>query len=399
MRIKLLVISFFAFLLLSCSKEDSASTSIPENQVLTEQIAGVPAEENKISESTLKTLNWLRHMQMSNGLLESTENSNFVSLYDNSLAALIFISNGEYGKAERIFDFFNTRIEVELLNGTGGFYQFRNKNGENGSRTWIGDNAWLLIALHNYRKITGNEEYDTLIVALENWLRSLQDDDGGLYGGHNADGSKIHKITEGIITTYIAVEGYDDFHKNLLNYLKEQRWDANEKIIVAWPENPSYNNALDLHSLGYQIFNDFPASSLSNADRYLTKQIATVSGEAVNGYCFDQDKDVVWLEGTSQMAMAYRHANMDHAADRLLEEIEKTFIASTLFPYSQGVPYASNHGSTFGSSDLWDHADLTPAVSSCTWYLFARLGFDPFDVLRKKEVLAEDKFWTVESAL
>ena len=352
MRIKLLVISFFAFLLLSCSKEDSASTSIPENQVLTEQIVGVPAEENKTSESTLKTLNWLRHMQMSNGLLESTENSNFVSLYDNSLAALIFISNGEYGKAERIFDFFNTRIEVELLNGTGGFYQFRNKNGENGSRTWIGDNAWLLIALHNYRKITGNEEYDTLIVALENWLRSLQDDDGGLYGGHNADGSKIHKITEGIITTYIAVEGYDDFHKNLLNYLKEQRWDANEKIIVAWPENPSYNNALDLHSLGYQIFNDFPASSLSNADRYLTKQIATVSGEEVNGYCFDQDKDVVWLEGTSQMVMAYRHANMDHAADRLLEEIEKTFIASTLFPYSQGVPYASNHGSTFGSSDF-----------------------------------------------
>jgi len=39
-------------------------------------------------------------MQHTSGLMESAENTNFVSLYDNALAAIFFIQEDEKAKAE-----------------------------------------------------------------------------------------------------------------------------------------------------------------------------------------------------------------------------------------------------------------------------------------------------------
>ncbi len=362
-----------------------------ENNII---IVATPTEETEIiTEIWEESATWLQNMQLSNGLLESSENTIFVSLYDNSLASLVFIKNGELQRAEQIFDFFNDKIETELLQGNGGFYQFRNRDGENGSRTWMGDNAWLLIALNHYHKASGNQKYDRLASELEIWLRSLQDNTGGLFGGYNENGTQIPKVTEGIITAFNAVECYDNFHKNVLSYLKEQRWDDNEKILVAWPENPAYNHALDLHSLAYVVFKDFPESVLQNADRYLNTQMASVSGEQITGYCFDEDKDVIWLEGTVQMAVAFIYANRVIEANTLLAELEKTMIASTISENSMGIPYSSNYGTSFGADLLWDHADITPAISSTTWYLFAKLTFNPLELGSNKNIPDSDKFW------
>ena len=70
---------------------------------------------------------WFTSQQLTNGLVESVENGNSVSLYDNALAAMVFMLNDENARAEKIFDFFNTQIDAELKNGVGGFSQFRTK--------------------------------------------------------------------------------------------------------------------------------------------------------------------------------------------------------------------------------------------------------------------------------
>ncbi len=360
--------------------DDIVSTIVPEETM---------EEEEEIDE----VYNWISQMQLSNGLLESSENSNFISLYDNALASLVFISKGELERAEKIFDFFNSKIDSELLNSTGGFYQSRNANGENGGRTWMGDNAWLLIALNNYHASTQSQKYQYLAQELENWIRTLQDTDGGLWGGYNENGTQIHKITEGIITAFNAVEGYDDFHKNILKFLEEKRWDSNEKLIVAWPENPDYNFAMDLHPLAYGIFDDFPVNSLLKTDRYLNTQIATVTGKEVTGYCFDEDKDVIWLEGSAQMSIAFQKGNMNSEANKTILELEKTFIKSTSLDNAKGIPYAANYGTSYGASLLWDHVDITPAVSSTAWYLFAKANFNPLDLEKNKSISPKDKFW------
>ena len=338
---------------------------------------------------------WFTSQQLTNGLVESVENGNSVSLYDNALAAMVFMLNDENARAEKIFDFFNTQIDAELKNGVGGFSQFRTKNGTPNNHRWMGDNAWLLIALNNYKARTGNTQYDPLALEIKDWLISLQDTDGGLFAGYNTDGSLMNfKVTEGMIDAFNAIDGYTSFHQNLLIYLKNDRWSTNDKNLLSWPTNPPYLYAMDLHSWGYMIFNDYPVTALSTAQRYLNTQTADVSGQTVTGYCFDDDKDVVWLEGTGQMALAFDLANNIKERDYYLAEMEKILIQSSLHTRTAGFPYASNKGTTYGDALLWDGASDKIAVSGGAWYLFAKEGFNPFAVGRNKNIPSSEMFWT-----
>ncbi len=340
------------------------------------------------------TFSWIAGQQSSNGLLTSSENQDFVSLYDNALAILLFTQKGELNKAEQVLDFFEGKIENEFEVDTGGFFQFRNAAGENGSRRWLGDNAWLLIAINHYHEVSSSTKYSLLANKLEYWIRTQQDEDGGLFGGYNEDGTAIPKITEGIITAYNAVPGYDDFHKNILIYLKNNRWDATLKNLVAWPENEAYTNALDVMALSQGIFEDFPPSSLTIADElFLTSHYATVTGQEIDGYCFDEDKDVIWLEGTAQMAVANKTIGNITRFIELIGQIEKTFIQGFSTKSSQGIPYTTNYGTNFGASMLWDHTDIAPALSSTTWYLFAKMDFNPLELGKYKNIPEADKFW------
>jgi cellulose synthase operon protein B len=183
---------------------------------------------------------WLVNEQLSNGLLESTTGNNFVSLYDNSLAALVFIARGDTIKAEAIFDFFNNQVNSELLNGTGGFAQFRDRYGIplSGSGRWLGDNAWLLIALNNYRSKTKSDKYINLTQTLNNWIRQLQYVDGSLWGGYDPiSGVKTNKVTENMLDAFNALSGYDSLHKNLLKYFYIVRWDTYNKVLVTSPRD------------------------------------------------------------------------------------------------------------------------------------------------------------------
>jgi hypothetical protein len=345
--------------------------------------------QNPLSENVYT---WFAQMQLPNGLLESAENSNFVSLYDNALAAMVYLAKGYPAKAEAIFNFFNNRIDTELLTGNGGFAQFRDRNGIPNGNCWLGDNAWLLIALNNYSAKVDNTKYMRLQEKLTSWIRSLQDTDGSIWGGFDANGVRIGKVTEGMIDAFNAVPGYDAFHQNLLTYLNINRWDTSEKLLISWPGN-KYLFALDNHSWGFCAFENFPESALQKADRYITTQTATANGKMIKGYCFDIDKDDVWLEGTGQMVVAFQKAGQISQANYYLTEMEKLFVASNLFPSAMGIPYVSNMGTAYSTDPLWTGADTKPCISSGAWYLFGILHFDPLLIGFSKNIPLNDKFW------
>ncbi len=340
-----------------------------------------------------RTYDWIRSMQHPNGLMESAEQTNFVSLYDNALAAILFTRKGELGRAEAIFNHFNGILNSEFHAHGGGFYQARSVTANTGQRIWMGDNAWLLLALRYYHQQTGTSTYSGMEQDLEAWLRSLQQEDGRLIGGTEEDGRQIPAITEGMITAYYAVSGYDAFHQTLLAYLSANRFDHQERIFLTGSDVPRYNYALDLHSLGYLIFNELGAPVLYAADRYLTRQRPTKGGKAVEGYCFDTDQDVVWLEGTAQMTLAFKEAGDQNQAQRFMDEMNRSFLSSSLTKGTKGLPYTTNEGTTFGAAYLWDHADKTPALSSSIWFQFAELGFNPLQFEGAKQVPAQDMFW------
>jgi hypothetical protein len=120
-----------------------------------------------------------------------------------------------------------------------------------------------------------------------------------------------------------------------------------------------------------------------------------MTGEVLSGYCFDEDKDVVWLEGTAQMAVAFKSLGYDSKSTSLLKELEKSFIQGSTIENTKGVPYATNPGTSYGNSILWDHADIAPALSATIWYLFAKEDFNPLQ-LGKKNIPKSNKFWIQE---
>ncbi len=377
-------------ILLGCTSDAEESDIIYEDNALP-----APIEESKETGVTNIDLvyDWVINMQNDNGLLESAEDTDFVSLYDNALASMLFMARGDYHKAEMVFDFFDARIESELLSGEGGFNQFRNIEGGNTRRTWLGDNAWLLIALNNYKNLTQSDKYDRLATELEIWIRSLQNEDGSLAGGYNQDGTPIGIITEGIITAFNAVPGYDNFHSKILLFLQNERWDEGQLVLLTQKEEPAYQYALDLHSLSFLIFDNFPAAVLDLADRYCTTQRSTMTNTELKGYCFDDDTDVVWLEGTAQMALARAAAQQYETRAEIIGELEKNLIEGNTLSETKGLPYTSNQGTSFGAAELWEHADLKPALSSSIWYLYGKLHFNPFAIEKYKSVPVGDQFW------
>lgn len=141
------------------------------------------------------------------------------------------------------------------------------------------------------------------------------------------------------------------------------------------------------------MFNNYPRSSLTSTERYLTTKTAEVNGKQITGYCFDEDNDVVWLEGTGQMALAFGIANMNDQKAKYLNEMEKVLIKSTAHSNSIGFPYASNLATSYGSGKLWKYSSTKISISGGAWYLFAKNNFNPFNVGRNKEIPASDVFW------
>lgn len=347
---------------------------------------------NEISNSEA-VYQWFCQMQMSNGLIESTENGNIVSLYDNALAALVFIAKGDRLKAEKLFDFFNSRISSELNAGTGGFSQFRNADGIPNGPRWMGDNCWLLIALNNYEAEFNSTTYNNLQNHLEIWIRSLQNPNGSLNAGYDDNGLINNQVTEGMIDAYNAILGYDTFHNQLLAFLEQDRWVASNQLLLAYP-NDYYQYALDNFSWGYCAFEDFPIGTLqSSVALFQTSKPVPTTGEIVTGFCFDIDRDTVWFEGTGEMIVAYQKAGMNSQADYYLTQMEKGLVNSSLYPNTKGIPYVSNLGTGYGAGYLWTGADIKPAVSSSAWYLFGKLHFDPMAVGYPKNCPIADRFW------
>jgi hypothetical protein len=337
---------------------------------------------------------WLQSQQMSNGLVRSSDLSTLVSLYDNALAALVFTAAKDYTKAEKIFDHFNGRISTELTAGNGGFSQFRNLNGQPTGNAWLGDNAWLLIALNAYELEKPNHPYGRLKTELINWIRRLQQTNGAVYSGYEPNGNLLgFVVTEGMLDAFHAVPGYDNFHRDCLRYFGNSRFDVASQNIICDPSSARHRYALDNFSWAYSMIPSFPASILDRAEMFYTTKTATANNATVSGYCFDTDLDAVWPEGTMQMALAYQIAGNNAKADLLLSEMEKFVVSSSVNRNLLGIPYATNRTTHYGSSPLWQFSDTEPAVSSAAFYLFTAYRYNPYAVGRTKIIPQTDKFW------
>lgn len=388
----LLFTIIMSFLVLSCdflsSTQTTTTSTTADTTILTTTEATTTEFTWQVDDTyAFMVYEWIKMRQMENGLHTSTEDGVMLSLYDNALAALVYIMYEDYERAELMFDFFQSKMDTELNDEYGGFAQFMDLEGNifggGIGKRWVGDNAWLLIAINAYHYQTGTDSYYDLAEGIENWIRSLQQENGSILSGYDEGGNMMDPITEGMVDCYNAVLGYDQFHIDLLSYLETERYDATNNVLVSWPENPAYKYAIDLSSWAYLAMNGMPFSVIVFADSKFF-----MTDRDVVGYCIDEDLDAIWPEHTLQMATAYIIAGKDHYsyARMILENMEKLMINSTANPGLKGLPYASSQATMYGQWPLWEGVDTDIYMSSSAWYLFASFGFNPFEAgLQDKE--------------
>lgn len=327
-----------------------------------------------------KVYAWICSMQRPNGLVEESNRANMVSLYSNALAAIVFTSQKDYQRAEQIFQWFKDN-KNEFDTPPGGFSQFRDVQGFTAKpHRWMGDNCWLLIALKYYQEQTGSSQFQVLALDIESWVRTLQDEDGGLWGGFKNNKARIAKNVEGNIDALNAVPGYDMFHEKLFQYLTTKRWDSENNVFRG--DGFPYTYAPDFISWGYMALGDQYVDFLNFAEKYYTTTTSSL-GPQVTGIRFDLvEDDGVWLEATGQMALAYKVAGMDKKASFLISEIEKMYVESRDRLNQGGIVYSTNRGTSFGPQKLWLGADRKPALGTSCWYLLAKWGIDPMAIGR-----------------
>lgn len=381
---------FLLFVIVSCAVQSCRRDG--EEIVLDDALlAPVSNVDSSLVKSSDTVLFWLDSIQLENGLLETSYQSDLISLYDNALAVCAFVSTEQYDRAERILQFFKARLHSEMLFGAGGYFQFRSASGPQGNR-WLGDNAWLLIAIQNYEDATHDYQFSEMRDSLDSWIRQQQDVDGGVFGGTDVNGAIIGKVTEGMIDAFNAVRGFDSFHVGVLAYLEAERWDATDQLLVSWPGS-AYYYALDNFSWGYCAFEGFPDRVLSEADRFFCTHYHLPSQQNIQGYCFDEDRDAVWLEGTSQMALAFLKSGNSERANTILTEVAKAHVIESSWPTLKGIPYATNQGTGYGNGLLWKNVDARPATAASCWFVMACNEFDPLQLNYSKTVPSSIRFW------
>ncbi|MHC4426578.1 MAG: hypothetical protein ACYSYV_10835 [Planctomycetota bacterium] len=317
---------------------------------------------------------WLLGQQEQTGLLGNQENEYFSGLYTNALAAICYMHEGDVERAEEIFSFFKRHVDSVAKTLPGGFPQFWEANTGQphlDSDRWIGDNAWLLIALNHHYYITGKDTFAEMRQTIAEWLISLQDIDGGIKSGFNQDGLMYWKSTEGNLDCYAALIEYPAEREEIGRFLREQMWIPTEGRFRMG--STVSESALDCLSLGVGALGSDYSGALQYAESaFLCQQRSDATVNTVTGFCDFTTRDRIWLEGTGQMVVAYHVAGQEDGVQRFLGELDKAMMPSSRFSGTVGLPCHTNN-------PAWATGSTTIFVPSQAWYLFGAWRFNPMN--------------------
>jgi hypothetical protein len=358
----------------SASPPTGSPTSAP-----TTSPAGPPVEDD----TARRLYDWLVRQQRPSGLLPTAEDDR-ASTYCNALAALALTLRGDFQHARAILAAYHARLTTEFSVGgqPRGFYQYRSATtgeAKTDSDRWMGDNAWLLIAIHYYAERSKSTEFDDMATALVGLLTSLQTNTaGGTYvaSGWHGDGT--------VIADAGHTEGNLDAQAALRLYGKLPLADA----IAGWLTQGSHDwhkGPLDIHSwrvLSLGNSHGFCLQDVERTDRDDLHYLSTVqvNGKTVTGFSpcsIANCKGVrdVWSEGTGGMAVAYYAAGFRTRGDFYTGQLDAMTFEPVGYPGSLTVsffPVAS-----VDASYTW----VDPSrgyVAGVTWHLFAKARFNPF---------------------
>ncbi len=350
----------------------SALLALPAALTANQQVSSAAILDANSPLSTAEVYSWLTQQQAPTGILGNQEDESFSGLYSNALAAICYMQQGDLARTEKVFSFFALHLDSVAKQPPGGFCQFWDAaTGQPFLDTdrWIGDNAWLLIALNHHYYLTGKDTYADMRHTIAEWLIGLQDSDGGIQSGYNSNGLMFWKSTEGNLDCYAALTDYPQERADIQDFLQTQMWIPGEGRFRMG--STVYESALDTCSWGVAALGTGYKSALQYAqDTFLRTRTSDATGALVTGFSDFVAEDRIWLEGTGQMVLAFEVAGQTDEAQFFLQELHKAMMPSSRFAGTVGLP-------AFTNDPAWSTGSTRIFVPSQAWYLFGGWQFNP----------------------
>ncbi|MFO0792092.1 MAG: hypothetical protein U0805_21730 [Pirellulales bacterium] len=363
------------------------------------EFAGIGVRQRRAEKLTAEdplVLEWLKQMQDSSTpdhkLITSTAGGDEVHTFNNVLAAMAFVRDGERERAERILDFFRdaatdrnnadpTKQSFFLRGEARGFYQRVSLHGGDGVAPmhapanvdrWMGDMAWLTFACLDHDRAFKDTRYagltKLLTDLLRNWWKPNPNGPGGYvqHGWRKGD-TKLHEESghhEGNVDCYAVfmLLGDRKLARQISVWLNSELIDRNDL-------------PLDLYTWRVMAFNGQPADLLNIPDYDLRfRKIVRFHERTVIGpYSGPADVDNIWVEGIGHMACAFAAAGHKQRAffyaNQLDNAIIEQHVAGTV---THSLPYTLNRSGDYA----WVNPD-EGFLSAAAWYILAKHQFNP----------------------
>ena len=316
---------------------------------------------------------WLKAQMTSSGLVDSYKDASDVCYtYDQAVATVAFLAKGDVTNARRVLD-----ALAALQNDDGSWnHAYACTTGATlAAQRYVGAVAWVVLAIANYESATGDTvTYNVMGQRALNWVVLWQQADGGINGGMDANGVPIPwASTEHNEDSYGALGhfAYASWQSGVKSFLDNTTWNAGGQ---RWNQgrndtlDPLDVNPLGVGALGASGVRDYRASLDYCMAHHRSTQIWRQRGKkiTVDGFDFNSDHNDIWLEGTAQMAVAFRVAGRVTDSDYFLNQIV------LVQQKDGGVPY-SVKGTFNGDFTM----STNSAVSSTGWLVIAIAHANP----------------------
>ena len=332
--------------------------------LLTSLGACYSAQPGPANDSGARALRYIVSQQdQKTGLVRSYPPEQNAYTYDCALCLIAMYSGGQTQAAKVLAD-----ALTSLQNTDGSFFESYDVSSRAPLRRarYVGANAWVAYALASYGAIAHDGKAGAAARRCAEWLLTLQDADGALFGGNAPDGSRFPwKSTEHAIDAWFAlrrVGGFDGATRKVGQWLFREAWNKREMRFNRGENDPVV--ALDCQTWGaiwllFQGEREEALRALSFAAHHLASE-GKVGSRTIHGFAAQASaKDVVWLEGTAQVLVA--HSYLQTApAKRLIREVLAV----------QNPDGSWSHSSkTVDLPEVW-HSTM-PHVGATAWAYFA----------------------------
>ncbi|MBI5149842.1 MAG: PilZ domain-containing protein [Candidatus Omnitrophica bacterium] len=374
-----------------------------------------------------KMVQWLKnHQNPLTGLVLSFEGNvgvvkDWAFIYDQALAADVFLLFDDERDARRILNFFKRQMTDDFQGFHNAYYY---DSGEIAEHTvHAGPNIWVGISIMQYTARSKDDYYLPVARKIADWLVSLQDADpeGGIRGGpqftwfateHNLDAYAFF----GMMYRATSDEKYDVARKKVLSWLKTYALIPHGKDYQSPPINRGRGDATiatdtfawSLAAVGAKKLGQLdmdPEAIMNFAEEHcaVTVFFRRPSGVEVEASGFDFAKyantprgGMISPEWTSQMIVSYqilagyleqrgRLVQADYyreKAKRYLNELNKLVISS---PSAKGqgegcLPYATLPDADTGHGWTTPLGTTTCSVAGTAYMIMAIKEFNPLEL-------------------